>query len=348
MPGGPNFLNDGVIPNDFLATGLATELASSYQTDLQKDLETRADKEKKYKLYSHPHAPFIGVESVWGYFSPQMKNDYAALRLSSNPTDPEAFDNRVKLFLEERKFPSSSVKYILRYQEKQYSWLQPDKDLDYTDLSLFGYHTIDDWFGPHFTRLVSQFIINAAILAEQQGYQVSKAEAMADLIRNTQLSYQERQNQPNIGVANPEDYFAEQLRRLNMDQSRAVKVWRQVLLFRRYFQDAGHSALVDTLAYSKFNQFANEKVAVEVYQMPQELRLNDYNSLQKFEVYLGAVAKPSKDKLSLPTEFLSEAEVVKAYPELVQKRYALEIAQATQKNVPIAHFHQRTLELGSG
>jgi len=330
---GPNFMNDGVLSKDFFATGLAAELVSSYPGEVQQDLQRKLEKEKKFKPYTHPHAPFIGVENVWGYFSPQMQTHYYALRSASNPTDPIAFENRVKLFMDERKLPSSNLRYILRYQEKQYGWITPDQDLDRTDLSLFGYHTTEDWFGSHFTRLVSQFVINAAILAEQQGYQVSKAEAMADLIRNTQISYQEHENDSNIGVATPEQYFAEQLRRLNMDQSHAVKVWRQILLFRRYFQDAGHSVFVDTLAYGKFNQFANENLAVEIYQLPQELRLGDYNSLQNLEVYLGAVAKPAKDKLALPTEFLTEAEVTKNYPELVQKRYVLEVAQTTQKNI---------------
>ena len=73
----------------------------------------------------------------------------------------------------------------MRYQEKQYNWLTPNPNLNQTDLSLFGYHTAEDWFGTHFTRLLSEFIINAAILAETQGYEVSKAEALADLVRNT-------------------------------------------------------------------------------------------------------------------------------------------------------------------
>jgi GcvH upstream region-like protein len=330
---GPNFLNDGVIRSNFLETGLANELVKFYESDLQEDFQRRLEREKKYKLYTHPNAPFIGVESVWAYFNPEMQKHYQQLRAATTATTPDAFDNRVKLYLEERKFPSTTAKYVIRHQEKQYSWITPDYNLDNTDLSLFGYHTTEDWFGPHFTRLVSQFIINAAILAEQQGYQVSKAEAMADLIRNTQISYQEHEDQDNIGVTSPEEYLSEQLRRLNMDQARAVKIWRQVLLFRRYFQDAGNAALVDTLAYTKFNQFVNESLAVEIYQLPKELRLGDFDSLQKLEFYISAVSKPAKDKLALPTEFLAETEIAKNYPELIQKRYALEVAQTTQKNI---------------
>ncbi|WP_068469051.1 SurA N-terminal domain-containing protein [Candidatus Protochlamydia phocaeensis] len=331
---GPNFLNDGVIRKDFLETGLAQELVSAYRADVQDDLQKRLQKEKKYTPYMHPQAPFLSMENVWSYFIPDMTANFDTLRAAQDATDPGAFNSRIALFLGEKTFPSSSVKQVLRYQEKQYSWLKPDEDLNQRDLSLFGYHTLEDWFGPHFTRLVSQFIINAAILAEAQGYQVSKAEAMADLIRNTQTSYQQNQNKPSIGVASPEEYFTEQLRLLNMDQARAVKIWRQVLLFRRYFQDAGHSALVDTLAYQQFNQFSNESLFVDVYRLPAELRFGDYDTLQKFEVYLNAVSKQTrKDPLDLPTEFLSVAEVSRTYPELVQKRYVLDVAQVNDKKL---------------
>lgn len=329
---GPNFLNDGVIRKDFLETGLAEELALAYREDLQEDINKRSAKEKKFALYSHPSAPFLNIESVWGYFAPQMNTHFAALRATENGLDPDAFNSRVQLYLAEKKFPSSTLRYILRYQEKQYSWLKPDQRLDQTDLSLFGYHTLEDWFGPHFTRLVSEFIINAAILAEQQGYAVSKAEVLTDLVRNTQTSYQQNQNNPNLGVTSPEEYLNEQLRRLNMDQARAIKIWQQVLLFRRYFHDAGANALVDALASKKINHFANENVTVDLYRLPSSLKLANYDDFQKFEAYLYAATKQNKaDPLAVPQQFLTVADVAKKYPELVQKRYVLEVAQVSQK-----------------
>ena len=187
--------------------------------------------------------------------------------------------------------PAPTLRYVLRYQEKQYNWLQPDEKLNQIDLSLFGYHTIEDWFGPHFTRLVSEFIINAAILAEKQGYDVSKAEVLADLVRNTQVSYQQNRDNPNLGVTSPEEYLSEQLRRMNMDQARAVKVWRQVLLFRRYFHDAGATALVDPVVNKNLHQFAHENITVDLFQLPKSLQLASYDDLQKFEAYLQAVRK---------------------------------------------------------
>jgi GcvH upstream region-like protein len=330
---GPNFLNDGVIQKDFLETGLAQELFCYYRKELAKDLKQRLEKEKRYSFYTHPQAPFLNVENAWNYLMPDMATYFNNLRAAKAGNTPQAFDARVKLFLAEKKFPGASLRQVLRYQERQYAWLRPDPNLDHTDLSLFNYHTLEDWFGPRFTRLVSEFIMNAAILAEAKGYQVTRAEVLADLMRNTEVSYQQNKQSPYLGVKSSSEYFHEQLRQLNMDQNRAIKIWGQVLLFRRYFQDAGHSALVDTFQYQQFQDYAKESVTVDLYRLPSELHFGDYPSLQRFEVYLSAVSKrPKDDVLGLPTQFLSASEVSKNYPELVQKRYLLEVIQVDKKN----------------
>ena len=331
---GPNFLNDGIIRTDFLETGLGQELALSYQEDLQTDMDKRLTKEKKYALYSHPQAPFLSVENVWNYFAPEMNAHFDALQTAQNGLSVDAFNHRVKLYLAEKKIPASTLRHVLRYQEKQYNWLKPDDKLNQLDLSLFGYHTLEDWFGPHFTRLISEFIINAAILAETQGYEVSKAEVLADMVRNTQLSYQQNLNNPNLGVTSPEEYLNEQLRLLNMDQARAIKIWRQVLLFRRYFHDAGATALVDNIANQQIHQFAHQDITLDLYRLPSSIRLASYDDLQNFEIYVQAVAKQNKsDPLALPQQFLAVADVASVYPELVQKHYELEVAQVNLKTL---------------
>ncbi len=331
---GPNFLNDGIIRKDFLETGLGVELGLAYQEDLEDDINKRLAKEKRYTLYSHPQAPFLSVDSVWSYFAPQMNTYFNSLQTAQNGLDSNAFNSRVQLYLAEKQVPASTLRYILRYQEKQYNWLKPDERLNQMDLSLFGYHTLEDWFGPHFTRLISEFIINAAILAENEGYEVSKAEVLTDLVRNTQMSYQQNKNNPNLGVTSPEEYLSEQLRRMNMDQARAIKIWRQVLLFRRYFQDAGANALVDSLMSQKFHHFSHENVTVDLYRLPAELRLANFDDLQKLEAYLYAVTKQNKgDPLAIPHEFLPVVDVAKKHPELVQKRYVLEVAKVNQKTL---------------
>lgn len=331
---GPNFLNDGVIRKDFFETGLAQELVMAYREDLQEDFDKRLVKEKKYQLYSHPQAPFLSVQNVWSYFAPQMSTYFESMKKAQNALDSESFDHRVQLFLAEKQVPASTIRYVLNYQEKQFDWLKPDDRLNQIDLSLFGYHSLEDWFGPRFTKLVSEFIINAAILAENQGYDVSKAEVLTDLVRNTQLSYQQNKNNPGLGVTSPEEYLSEQLRRLNMDQARAVKIWRQILLFRRYFHDAGANVLVDSYVNQKLQEFAQDSVTVDLYRLPSSLKIASFDDLQKLEMYLYAVTKQDRgDSLALPQQFLPLSDVLKKYPELVQKRYVLEVAQVNQKTL---------------
>ncbi len=256
---GPNFLNDGVIRNDFLATGMGEQIALAYANGLQSDLDKRLGKEKKYIPYSHPQAPFISVENIWKSFAPQIQEHFSSLRKEENALTPQALHNRVQLFLQARQIPPSLLQAILRHQEKQQQWIKPDIHLNQTDLSLFGYHSLEDWFGPQFTRLISQFIINAAVLAEEQGYEVSKEEALADLLRNAQTSYKQNSKNPHLGVTSLGEYVEEQLRRLHMDQTRAIQIWRNVLLFRRYFYDAAATPVVDSLLSKKLLSFSQAK-----------------------------------------------------------------------------------------
>lgn len=328
---GPNFLNDGVIKNDFLATGLADILVQAYPSEVENDLEIRLAKEKGYRLYVHPQAKFLSAEGAWAYFAPEIKENYDALRKTSHATDPEAFAARTALFLSERKFPAPLLKQVLRYQQRQYQWVNPDPNLERADLSLFNYHTVEDWYGPRFVRLIAAFIINSSKIAEQKGYRVSKEEAIADLLRNADASFQQNIKNPNLGVTNSLEYFNEQLRRLGMDKNMTAKVWRQVLLFRRLFQDVGNAVFVDAMTHQQFAEYAKETAVGDLYRLPQELRFSNYRMLQKFEIYLDAIAKRSDPLLQLPSTLLSLDEIKKNTPALVQKKYELNVA-SIQKN----------------
>lgn len=331
---GPNFLNDGVIRKDILQKGVGEAIILSYPELFQEDLNTRLAKEKKSTLYSHPEARFVGVESVWSYFAPEMNGHYRSLKASSDPLSKEAVKNRVFLFLGSKELPSNTLRYLLNYQEQQYSWIKPDPNLRQIDLSLFGYHTIEEWFGPAFTRLSSEFIINCAILAEQKGYSVSKEEALADLLMNTKSSYDDNKDNPNIGVASFQDYFSEQLRRMNMDQSTAVRIWQQILLFRRYFEDIKNQPILDASSIRMIRSFAGESITVDVYRLPKTLRIGDFESLQELEAYLYAATKQDKQNpLVLSKEYLPIEQIEKKYPELIQKKYDLEVKKASSADL---------------
>ena len=165
---------------------------------------------------------------------------------------------------------------------------------------------------------------------------MSRTEALADLKRNAEISYQQNLKSSHLAVKDSHEYFQEQLRRLGMDQNMAAKVWQKVLLFRRLFQDLGSSMFVDPALFHGFNQYSLESLDGVAYSLPKDLQINSYRNLQKFEVYLDAIAKRSDDersKLTLPTTFLSAADVAKKNPGLVEKKYLLEIAEVNKKDL---------------
>jgi len=333
---GPNFLNNGIIRKDLLETGVGAVLANQYLEDLRPDLESRLQKEKSYTSYTHPQAKFISQEAVWSAYAPKINENIKVIKNLDSATTEAGFKARLQLFLDQVNFPSHYIRYVLNSQEKQLKFIQHDPSLDRLDFSIFGYHTIEDWFGPRFVRLSAQFIINAAKIAEQKGYRVSKEEALADLIRNSQISYNQNVNNQNLGVANSTEYYNEQLRRLGMDQNQAIKIWSQALLFRKLFQDVGNAVFVDSLIYQNFSQYANESVEGDLFTLPKEMQFADYRSLQKFEIYLNLISKRSADdskNLTLPEKFLTASAISKRTPELVQKRYLIKFSEANKKNL---------------
>lgn len=330
---GPNFLNNGVIRDDLLKTGLGAILATNYLNDLSPDLDSRFQKEKAYKPYQHPQTQFIGQEAAWMGYAPKINENLKTLQTELTANSEKAFNARIGLFLAEMDFPHFYSRYIIESQEKQFNFVTHDRALDEIDLSLFGYHTQEDWFGPRFIRLAGQFIINAAKVAEQKGYEVSKEEALADLLRNSQISYNQNLKNSNISVANSQEYYNQQLRYLGMSQAQVVKTWRQVLLFRRLFKDIGNAVFESPLTFQKFNEYASETIEGDLYTLPKELQFSDYRTLQKFEIYLSQIAKRTGNPLSLPDSFLPVSTVEKRVPGLVQKRYLIKLKEINKKNL---------------
>ena len=331
---GGNYLNDGVIAKDFLSTGMADILVEKFQESLVSDWKESLSREQKVGFYIHPAAPFISAEAMWGYFAPNIKEAVTQLRNAQFESAKQSFDLHKTLYLAQQEFPPLALKQVLRYQEKQYRWVQSDPDLDRIDLALFGYHSAEDWFGTKFVHLVSQFIINASKIAEQKGYRVSSEEALADLSLRAEEVYQRLSKYVDMGSKGPSQLFSDELRQLGMDRSRAVEVWKRVLLFRRLFDGVGTAMFLDPQMFQQFDSYALETVSGDLFQFPPEFRFAHFVDLQRFESYLDAVAKrEGKDSLSLPNQLLSVTDVQKSTPQLVQKRYLLDVAEVLRQNL---------------
>jgi len=334
MTGSGNAFNDGVIADEILGTQVVDALVPASLDEMKEELNARLEKEKNATTYTHPHAPFLSSEQVWAYFAPDVKKYYDQLRAEADAASLTAFHARAKLYMAERHFPAPYLKQFLHYQENQHAWLEQDSDLPYRDLSLFSYHSLQDWFGRQFIELSAGFILNAAKIAEKQGITVSKEEVLQSIVKNAENSYKEykRQNQGAV-LLSFDEYFQAELRKLGMDQARLMDAWGTVLLFRRLMNETADSILVSDLPYKGFYQYLDQYVEVESYKLPKELQLRSNRDVARFDIYANAIRDPrakSENSLFPPTKVRAVAEVQKIYPELVEKRYRIRFATANK------------------
>lgn len=328
--GGANFLNDGVISNDFLETGMAFRLVGEPS---KQELESRLQREKNFHPYVHPNAPLLSAKQIWSLFAPDISDNLSQLQSLDLASSKEAFDARAALYLAELRFPAQMLTQVLRYQENEYPNIPRDFRLLRDNLALFGYRDLTDWFGAAFIEDLSKFIIQTATVARERGYQVTQDEVLADLLYRSEKTYQSVKDQLRRPVANSYEFYQQYLRQMGFDEKSVVKIWEDVLLFRRLFDDVGSAAMVDTLVMSKYGAFANEYATIELYELPQELRFKTIDELKQFELYLQGVAPSRNNPLALPEAIDAPEVVEKRAPHLVGENFTLQVAKVTKQSL---------------
>jgi GcvH upstream region-like protein len=324
--GMPNFFNDGVIEKDFLATGLGVMLAKNYFDELKSDLDLRMKKIHQFRPYVHPRTIQISAEGTWARFSPSLLEHLRTLRTKSDQATTETLALMSQLYLDQARMPPNILKQILSMQQNQLN-VPPDPVLANSDLGLFGFKSMEDWFGPKFISLISQFILNAAQIAEENGYDVKVDEIRSNLYQNIYHGYQETSRNAQISAEEADHYYQMKMRSLGLDEVMLLKAWKKVMLFHRLFEDGGGSVLIDPLAYQQFYHFAKENVRVCLYQLPPALQFSDFRSMLKFQLYLESIAAEPfrlRTDLRIPTQFASLEQIEKRTAELVERRIEIE------------------------
>ncbi|MBY0528966.1 MAG: hypothetical protein K2P51_02120 [Rhabdochlamydiaceae bacterium] len=329
----PNLLNDGVIQRDFLATGMGMILARRYFDELKPELDSRLPRIKHYRSFVHPEVKELSVEAVWQRFHPVLSQHLSLLKSKSDQMTMETLALLFQIYLDQAQFPEEIVKQILVYQMNQMG-MAADPLVQNADFSLFGFHTLEDWFGPRFVELASQFILNAAQCAEENGYKITNEEVRADLYQNIAHGYKEIAPQGTLSTEEMQAYYQNEIHSLGLNESSAVESWKQVLLFRRLFNDVGNSVFLDPLSFKQFLSFTKENTKVDLYELPDELRLKDLRSVFRLQVYLDAVTQnPVKGSLLLPTRFLPLDQIEKRAPELIDQFFEIEYAQVEKQEL---------------
>ncbi|MBS0621156.1 MAG: hypothetical protein JSS61_06830 [Verrucomicrobia bacterium] len=322
----PNLLNDGVIEREFLATGLGVLLCKHYFPHLKPEFDERAKKIQQYRPYVHPQSASLSAEGAWARYSPAFFHRFRELKAKSDQSTMETVALMSQLYIDQAMLPSEMLRQILSWEQNQQG-VAADPLLSQADLSLFHFKSLQDWFGKGFVSLVSQFICNAAELAEERGYHVTREEIRTDLFQNLYNNFRQMERNRTPTGEEVENLYHGNLRALGLTEEVALGAWEKVMLFRRLFNDVGSSVVIDPLAYEQFHAFAKESVDALVYELPSALQLGDFRALLKFQVYLEAVAldpQAARVQTRLPTEWAPLDVVAKRRPELVEKGFELE------------------------
>ncbi len=328
-----NFFNDGVIRNDFFASGLGYALGKTHFHAIKAPLTEKLAKQKRFKAYVHPTASFISAENIWAQVSPGLKGSLQEVIAYEGEVDETFLEKQIDLYLKESVFPAHMLRQFLSYQQNQFAQVPADPYIERGELSLFRYHQAEDWFGPQFIEAIAQFIHNVALYAESNGYKVSYAEARTGLI---QIGYETIKAQLKKDQITPEElgtYFKNQLAYLHLDEKSAVEVWQKVMLFRKYFDDYSHYTFVDPVSYEGFQNFASEEVSVDLYTLPHELVLRDFEDLMKFQFYLDQISK--EQGLLFPKKHLSLSDIEKNCGSLVVQEFDLNMAKVRLDEVAL-------------
>ncbi len=313
----------------FISKGFALILAERYFPQLEEDFKLRLEKARNYAHYVHPEASSLNALNIWKEWSPQLANHLS--QFQQEGLSIKALDLYLNLYLDQLAFPPEMLRRVVLYQIQN----QPSISLDYRLrdarlLSLFGNHSFEDWFGTKYSELLVSFFLNASAIAEEKGYQVSFEEAEADLLRG--WLKQLPSAHPTIGEAR--QLFLQQLTVAQVEERKAIDLWRKVMLADRLFEDAGQTVLLDFLSYQKFALFTDETATVELYQLPEIARCKEISSFLLLRYYLAATVPKEKGYLTeIPRHSFSVEQVELSHPELVVRRYLVDLIRVPKKQI---------------
>jgi len=312
-----NLLNDGVIYKDLIRNKFIYKLFVAYKPFIEKELQQKLDRVKSYQFYVHPVANFISAKLCWQRMKPDLIQTVDEMQRVQT-IDEAVFANYLDIYEKQMEVSPEWIKKILVLQQRQYPTLNFDQQVLYQNFSLFGFTSLDDWLGKNFIDLAAQFIWNMGILAEQKGYKVSEKEAYFSLINNVKEGI-EKYFQQEAKKGFEEDVFHHQLRKLGMEEKRALAIWSKVLAFRKMLKSETQQILVDPLVFDSYNQFAKKEVRVKTYSLPSYMQFKDFAHFLSYLMYKRA-----------NEEDIENMKVM--YPELLETRVLLGI-----KKTDIAH-----------
>lgn len=329
-----NVLNDGIIRKDFIKSGLFPELYAAlqkkYTSELMPSFQERVHRFKTYKLYEHPLKTF-SVEKTWKQFAPQMLEDYRAFKEAKLEDTNRLVHSLANLYLGQSEFPPQMLQRIL-YWQQQHKDSQVDPRIYQTDFAVFSAKSFSDWFGRECTEYLAQIILQTADFAKSKGYSVSLQEAKANLYKTAYKNFSLLQKEQKSSLEEIMQIIKYQMNQMGLTEEDTISLWQKILLMRHVFHDIEKGIWVDSSLYKDFHDFIHKGVKLELFELPEHIKLESIQDLARLEAYLKAIYSSSNSR-SLCQECQTIDEITKNTPELVKKNFYIQLATITLEDV---------------
>lgn len=334
-----NFLNEGLLTERFLTNKVGEKLfLQTYAQGFPKD-----EWEKQYQSYRRFDAPFISSEEVWKSSAPRLYEALQTLQQANSPVSSEAFLARVRLFLEEKKFPHYVLRQMLEYRRKIFNLPEDSSLFEGKDLRIFGYKHIGDWFGDAYVCESLKTLLR--FIDEQKKYlpMPSIQEAQQDFYDKARQSFYK------INKYIPSSYTFDQFIRsyfqfFDIEENEFFRLYREILLFKRAFLLLEGTVAFDYQPLQEFFAMGKDSTTIEIVKLPKEYHFKTQDDLEAFETYLHLVCEPTKNLLDLPSIYCPLQTIKRREPKLVGRRFSLSYQKIElhklEHTIPMAEVHQ--------
>ncbi len=329
-----NLFNDGVIEKDILSTPIGEKLVHFYGNRFEEEFMEKWKIATSYMPYAHPKYSSISQEGVIQLFDSEYLQVLQAIRGSGPKNLSEIYSYLSKAFIKQNKIPPEMIRKILFMKHKQLEVSCADERLQNMDLSLFGFHSYQDWFGKEFLNISAQCILNMAAEARSLGYIVTRQEARSTLFENLKNGFSLLSSEES-SIEELRQAYNNQLRSLGMEESICLEIWQDILLVRKMFKEADKVVNLESSLLDKENQLALEEIHFDIYQLPSSFHLDNLKSLAKLQIYTDLVnSKVTKiDPLLPPKQMAPLSEIEKRSPELIQKKYQIDFSHVQKRDL---------------
>lgn len=314
------WMNPGFVSEWILSSGLGAEMMASSPVML-KELEEAKAKESRWKGYKHPYLGHLNYDAVLAQFNPPLA---ASLKKWKSETQlkPEV---KIELYKQAKRMPSEFFTTIIRYHESAASAQQKDPTLAERSMAVFGYETMDSWFGKEFMNSCVKLIALGAQEAQTLGYDISEDE----IKRSIQSRMEEiwaKVSEKGLDISLP-NFKSQMFRSFGMSEEQFTRFWKELVLFENFYHHEGSKTLADPLAAKEMTAFISETREVDLYEVPAAFRILTLDSLAKLQLYWHYTTGLALTDPAVPLHKRSVAEIANACPELIAKRVDLEWKQ---------------------